>query len=157
MVNSILRMKRIIYVTLLFFMSCGVKPQLESSAANESNISGEWKITSNKILELPDKDDFSKDGSGSFYLLFGAEYWGASNGKMFNLQEDGKIITNIVDSDKITQIDLRYKIINDRVIEFSCKLPKDTIRNIMPVKYEVIKQEMTWLIDDFLEIKLQKE
>jgi len=138
-------------------MSCGVKPQLESNETNEPSISGKWKITSNKILELPHKDDFSKDGSGSFYLLFGATYWRASNGKMFNLQEDGQIITDIVDGDLITQIDLRYKIINDSFIQFSCKLPKDTIRNIMPAKYELKKQEMTWLIDDFLEIKLQKE
>ncbi len=138
-------------------MSCGVKPQLESNERIESSISGKWKITSNKIIELPHKDDISKDGSGSFFLLFGATYWGASNGKIFNLQEDGQIITDIVESDIITQIDLRYKIIDDRVIQFSCKLPKDTIRNIMPAKYELEKQEMTWIIDDLIEIKLQKE
>jgi hypothetical protein len=109
------------------------------------------------MVSLPQKEDFSEDGSGSFYTLFGATYWTPSNGKTFNLKEDGQVDTDIVDFDLTTLIDMRYEIVNDSLLEFSCKFPKDSIMNIMTVKYEIIEEQMTWLIDGSYEVKLKKE
>ncbi len=102
-------------------------------------------------------EDIPKDGHGSFSALFGSTYWSNSNGKDFNLLENGEVLTNITGSDLMNQIDLRYNIMNDSLIEFSCKLPKDSVRNKMLVQYEIRDNKMTWYIDDFLEIKLEKE
>jgi hypothetical protein len=148
-------MKGIIYITLLL-ISCGVQTSVEPSKSNDVGIVGNWIITSNKALSTPQFENFSQDGYGSFYMLLGT-HWRESNNKVFNLQEDGQVKTNVVDSDFISQIDMRYKIVNDSLIDFSCKLPKDTIRNIMPVKYEIDGKVMRWLLDDFLEIKLKKD
>lgn len=148
-------MKSIIYIALLL-ISCSNQQTIKSDTIKKSGIEGKWIITSNRAVRNPHFENLSKDGYGSFYLLLGT-IWGESNGKIFNLQEDGKVETNIVDSDFITQIDLKHVIINDSIIEFSCKFPEDTIRNIMPIKYQIVGKEMTWLLDEIIEIKLQKE
>ena len=37
---------------------------------------------------------------------------------------------------------MRYEAVNESLLEFNCKFPKDSIRNIMPVKYEIIGDQM---------------
>jgi hypothetical protein len=149
-------MKSIVYIAI-FLISCGVKTsEYQSESINES-VSGKWTITSNRMVRELEKGDIPEDGYGSFSALFGATYWSNSNGKIFHLLENGEVSTDITASDFITQIDMRYDIINESLIEFSCKFPKDSIRNIMPVHYLINDNKMIWLIDNFLEIKLEKE
>ncbi|TNE53853.1 MAG: hypothetical protein EP338_10010 [Bacteroidetes bacterium] len=149
-------MKSIIYI-IIILMSCGVKTSIEQPLSNNERISGDWKVTSNRMVRTPQKDDFPEDGYGSFNAFFGASYWSQSNGKTFSLQENGTVMTDLVDSKMFEQINMRYDIINDSLIEFSSKFPEDTILNIMPVKYKLDNNNMTWLIDELLEIKLEKE
>ena len=109
MVNFNQSMKGMLDLTIVL-ISCGVQPLVGYSLQSNSSIIGKWEITSNRAVGEPKFENFSKDGSGSFFALFGVTYWVPSEG--------------------------------ESLLEFSCKFPKDSIRNIIPVKYEIIGDKM---------------
>lgn len=141
---------------LLILISCGIRPSIELPVSNVESVSGKWIITSNTIVRPVNKGDVNMYGYGSLLSLFGPKCWSQSNGKLFILQEDGQVQTNISDSVQIKEIDLRYEILNDSTMQFTSMSFNDTIRNIMPVQYDISSNKMTWLIDSLLEIELQK-
>ncbi len=119
-----------------------MQPPVGSSLQSNSSIIGKWEITSDRAVGEPKFENFSKDGRESFFALFGVTYWVLSEGKTFNLLENGHVQTDIAEADLIKQLDMRYEAVNESLLEFNCKFPKDSIRNIMPVKYEIIGDQM---------------
>jgi len=146
-------MKNIIILLGLLLVSCSV---IKTELTND-DISATWTVVSNESIKMPSFENFSKDGRGSFYSLFGAVVWSESNGKLFELTYENKVVTNLYDHPLMDSLDFRYELINDSIVNFICNFPTDSTQNIMPVKYNLNGGQMTWIIDGFFKIKLSKE
>jgi len=145
-------MKNIMLLGLLLVSCSVVKTELTND-----DISATWIVVSNESINMPSVESFSKDGRGSFYSLFGTEIWSESNGKLFELTDKNKVVTNLYDHPLMDSLDFRYELINDSIVNFICNFPTDSTQNIMPVKYNLNGERMTWIIDDFFKITLSKE
>jgi len=150
-----------IFLTILISAVCISCENNPGSNEQELSIVGVWEVKSVEHLiprDLsPEAFEPINDSTLSLKQTFGVLAIKKSKGKFVEFTRDNRVISNIMDSIRLTQFDFRYTYNNmDSLTTFSIMHPRDSSKIYMPTKTYFEDSYMVWIVDDFSLIKLEK-
>lgn len=146
----------IIITILVLLCSC---LNILNTSENFKLTGGKWKIESIGKINvdyIPSSYDFEN------LSFFGVATWVESEHKYFKFSENGRVFSNIMDTDLINKLNFSYIIDSSRkTIQFYGINPQDIEKgkqHLFSVEYNSISNnKMKWVIDDLLQVELIRE